>query len=162
MPPERAHNKWSDLPKIVLVVLAVNVAVYGCSRPAPGKDGGAERIRSLEGRCVKLENDFRTVTQARDKARAELAKMEEEAARLQKEVNERITAREREELLAQLKEAKEQREELRQALVARTSERDKLQDRAERLRKGLQSMLKQDETAEVPASAPATPPSGAN
>jgi chromosome segregation ATPase len=155
MTPVRAPNKWSDLPKIILVVLAVNVAVYGCSRPAPGQGGKADRTSALEGRCAKLENDFRTVAQARDKARAELARLEEEAARLQKEVNERITAKERDELLAQLKEAKDRGEELRQALVARTAERDKLQERAERLRKGLQSMLKQDETAEVAVSAPA-------
>jgi chromosome segregation ATPase len=123
----------------------------------PKKDGGPDRVRALEGRCVKLENDFRTVTQARDKARADLARMEEEAARLQKEVNERITARERDALQAELKEAKAQREELRQALAARTTERDRLQDRAERLRTGLQAMLKQDEGMEVPASTTATP-----
>src|SRR5262249_5639200 len=99
----RAHNKWSDIPNIVLVVLAVNVAAYGCARP-PNKAASADRVRALEGRCVKLENDFRTMTQARDRARAELAKMEEEAARLQKEVNERVSARERDELQAQLKE----------------------------------------------------------
>src|SRR5262245_53204539 len=154
MTPVRAHNKWSDVPKIVLVVLAVNVAVYGCSRPVPSKNATPDRARALEGRCVKLESDFRTVTQARDRARAELAKMEELAAQLQKEVNARITARERDELEAQLKEAQAQREELRTTLSTRTSERDRLQDRAERLRKGLQTMLKQDESTEVTVSTP--------
>lgn len=155
----RRQLTGSDLCRIIVVVAVVNVAVYGCSRPAGDRNGSADRARALESRCVKLENDFRTMTQARDKSRAELAKLEEETARLHKELADRITARERDELLAQLKESNAQREEMRQALVSRTSERDKLKERAERLRKGLQSMLSADEGTDggKPAATSAAP-----
>src|SRR5262249_23622103 len=150
----------SDVIKIALVVVAVNVAVYGCSRSPAERNANADRIRSLEARCVKLENDFRTVAQARDKARAESARLEEETTRLQKELSERSAVGERDELQGQLGESQAQREELRKALVSRTTERDQLKVRADRLRKGLQTMLSQDEVpgpSATPVAAPAKP-----
>src|SRR5262249_14375690 len=125
-------------------------------------------------RCVKLEQDYRTVQQARDKARKELASLEAEVGQLQEEQASRAAlAKERDDLRNLLKRTQGEREELRQSLVQRTSERDELrqqisvraserdalQNRCERLRKGLQTLMIQDDTppGAAPEATPTTP-----
>lgn len=176
------RNKLADVLKILAVVLVVNLGVWGCSRQPVSRNGSADRARALETRCVKLENDFRTMLQDRDRARAEAARQESEAARLQKDLTERKNvARERDALLAQLRDARAQRDNLSKALVERnrelatlkdqvsqrTTERDQSQARLERVRKSLQTLLtdREDGPQGIPTSAPATPaaaPASAN
>jgi chromosome segregation ATPase len=172
MSPASQQNPLTGIARIVAVLAVVSLGVWGCARKPAGKESAAERVRALEGRCVKLEQDYRTVQQARDKARKELAALEAEVGRHQEEQGSRAAlAKERDDLRNLLKRTQSEREGLRQSLAQRTSERDELQqqvsvrsserdalqNRCERLRKGLQTLMIQDDTPS--GAAPELPPS---
>src|SRR4051812_214040 len=76
-----ANKNVFGLVKLSAVVLAVTVCIWGCARKPT--DDNAERVRTLEARSVKLQQDYRTVAQARDKARKDVAALEEKIARLE-------------------------------------------------------------------------------
>jgi hypothetical protein len=157
----------SGAARAAALILVVSLGLWGCARK-PGEKGSSEQVRTLEGRCVKLEQDYRTVAQARDKARRELATLEEEAARLQREAADREAlikerdelrklAAEREGLSRQLVLRTSERDNLQQQLAQRLTERDTVLGRYERLRKGLQSLVVTDDTPLPPATPDATP-----
>lgn len=160
----------SRASKVMVMVVVVALGVWGCARK-PANRGQAERVKALEGRCVQLEQDYRTVAGARDQARKQAQSREEENARLRKEVAQKnALVKERDELLRRVKAGQGEREqlkrqltltagereELRQQLGARTHERDTLQGRCERLRTGLQTLLTQDESPFPPQAPPVT------
>jgi predicted nucleic acid-binding Zn-ribbon protein len=167
-------NKQSPLSEAVrfgAVMLVVCLGIWGCSRKPAAKVASADRKQ------VKLEQEYRTVQDARDKAKKELASLEEKSSRLQKEMGTtEDLARERDELKQQVKSVQSERDQVRQSLAQRTSERDDLkqqvsarlserdaaQSRCERLRKGLQSLMNQDETfiGATPVATPCTPTAG--
>jgi chromosome segregation ATPase len=154
------QNTRSPLGTILTVGLVLSVGLWGCARKPVSKAANPDRLRAVEGRCVKLEQDYRTVAQARDQATREVAVLEETIARLQKELAAtEALAREHDRLRNQFKTVQGERDEIRQTLVQRTAERDEmkqqvsvraterdaLQGRCERLRKGLQGLLTQDD-----------------
>lgn len=128
--------------KALSVMLVAFMGLWGCARGPGGPVTQAERIRSLETKCSKLEDDYRSVANARDQARKQVAALESERARLQKELTDKQIV---------LKE----RDDLRQQVVVRTGERDNLKVRCDRMKKGLQELLGQDD-AQLPASAAPT------
>lgn len=132
--------------KALSVMLVALLGLWGCARGPVGHSAQAERLRSLETKCAKLEDDYRSVASARDQARKQLTALESERARLQKELADK---------LAVLKE----RDSLRQQIATRTNERDSLKLRCDRLKKGLQELLGQDD-AMLPA--PAAPAAASN
>jgi chromosome segregation ATPase len=155
MPPSKPKlDSLSGVVKIAIVVFVVCLGLWGCARKPAAATGSSERIRVLETRCQKLEQDYRAVAQARDKARKELAALEEENGRLAQEF-----ARERDQLRGQLHAAQNnlegvnktlaqrtgERDELKQQVVLRIAERDQLGLRVDRFRKGLQTLLTQDD-----------------
>jgi chromosome segregation ATPase len=142
--------------------MVVSLGLWGCAR-RPSDNSQSERIRSLEGRCVKLEQDYRTVAQARDKARRELATLEEEAARLQREAADREAlikerddlrkrAAENGRLSQQLTKRTSERDDLQQQLTQRISERDTVLGRYDRLRKGVQNLLSEQDAPPPPST----------
>jgi septal ring factor EnvC (AmiA/AmiB activator) len=128
--------------KALSVMLVVLLGLWGCARGPVGHSTQAERIRSLETKCAKLDDDYRSVASARDQARKQLAALETEKARLQKELSDK-------------QDILKERDALRQQIATRTSERDNLKVRCERLKKGLQELLGQDD-AMLPSSAAPT------
>ncbi len=104
-----------------------------CQGPTGHSAAQAEKVRSLESKNAKLEEDYRAVATARDQARKRLGALEEERARLQKE-------------LEQAKAVAKERDELREQVNTRTTERDAVQARCDRLKKGLQNLLGQEDT----------------
>jgi chromosome segregation ATPase len=127
--------------KALSVTLVLFLGLWGCAR---GPSSQAERLRSLETKCLKLENDYRSVAAARDQARKQLAALEAEREQLQKELADKQ---------ALLKE----RDALRQQVAARTHERDNLKLRCDRLKKGLQELLGQDDAMiSMPAASTTT------
>ncbi len=144
--------------KATVVLLVAAVGLWGCARSAtPHWSAQAERIRTLEAKCVKLEDDYRGVVSTRDQMRKHLAGLEAENARLD-QARQQLTA-ELQQTKAELQQAKAVQQEcdqLRKTVDSRTTERDALQVRCERLKKGLQSLLGQDEPT-VPAIAPTSP-----
>jgi chromosome segregation ATPase len=124
-----------------LVVMVIGVlGLWGCAQgPAGGTSASLERIKALEGKCTKLEDDYRAVASARDQLRKRLATAEEERARVQQELNVRQgVIKERDELKAQLAAA---------------------QNQFETFRKNLRSLLGQADSA---AASPVSQPTAAN
>jgi septal ring factor EnvC (AmiA/AmiB activator) len=116
---------------LVLLVVAV-LGLWGCAQ-RPG--ASAERLRSLESKLGKLEDDYRVVTATRDQVRKKLADLEEERTKLQQDLEQ-----------AQQTLGKE-RDDFKLQLTSRTSERDALQTQFETFRKGVRTLLNQADTA---------------
>ena len=135
-------------PLVVLFVAAVGV--WGCSQANPGQSAAqADQIKALQAKCLKLEDDYKSAAAARDQARKRVATLEEERAAVDEQVAQLQKDVEAGKLVAK------ERDELRQQMDQRTGERDQLQTRCDKLKKGLQTLLGQDD-AMVPAR-PATP-----
>jgi TolA-binding protein len=126
--------------KALVVLVVAALGLWGCSqRPSPN---GLERIKALEGKISKVEDDYKAVAIARDQARKKLAEAEEQRLKLQQELEQQ------QQVLAK------ERDDLKQQLTARTTERDALQTQFEGFRKGVRSLLNQADTA----AANTTPP----
>jgi chromosome segregation ATPase len=119
--------------KALVVLVVAALGLWGCSqRPAPN---GLERIKALEGKISKLEDDYKAVAVARDQARKKLAEAEEQRLKLQQDFEQ------------QQQTLTKERDDLKQQLTARTTERDTLQTQFEGFRKGVRSLLNQADTA---------------
>jgi septal ring factor EnvC (AmiA/AmiB activator) len=124
--------------KALSVMLVTLVGLWGCARGPVGQSAQAERIRSLESKCARLEDDYRAVASARDQARKQLAALETEKANL----------------VADKQTVAKERDSLRQQIATRTNERDNLKVRCERMKKGLQELLGQDDALLPTPAAP--------
>jgi chromosome segregation ATPase len=170
MSPVSKEKNLSGFARAAATVMVVSLGLWGCARRPAEQSSNGDRVRTVEAKCVKLEQDYRSVAQARDKARKDLAAAEEETARLQKELaDHQALLRERDELRKQLKanqsekdqilqlvaQRTSERDELQQQVARRTNERDSLLGRCDRLRKGLQDLLIQDDSPQNPT--PASP-----
>jgi hypothetical protein len=130
--------------KVWTIVLVAVLGVWGCAKgPANHYATQAERIQALENKCAKLEDDYKAVAGARDLVKKRVAALEEENTRLHKE-------------LANLQAVAKERDAFRQQAEQRTGERDVLQQRCEHLKKGLQTLLGQDDAMTTPATPPVT------
>jgi TolA-binding protein len=135
--------------KLSTIMLVAALGVWGCARGPANQGASAEKARTLETKCAKLEDDYKAVATARDEAKQQATSLEAEAAKLQKEV-------------AQLRAVVKERDAVKQQLTERTTERDALQGqrdalqaRCDKMKKGLQSLLGQDDS--MTATMPATP-----
>jgi hypothetical protein len=166
-PVRKNPESLSRVVKIGAVVLVLCLGLWGCARK-PASRVGDNTV--LESKVTKLEQDLRTVSNARDKARKDLANLETEAARLQQEANEKaILAQEKVALLEKIKASQAERDAMHKMLVARTNdrddlrqqvsqrivERDSLNSRVDKLRKGMQQLMSQDDNPA--ANVPGTP-----
>ena len=116
--------------KALVVLVVATLGLWGCAQ-GPG-NGSADKIKSLEDKVSKLEDDCKTVTSARDAVRKKLAALEEEYVKKQQELDQQI--------------------------AARTAERDSVQTQFEQFRKNLRTLLGQ---ADAAAGTLAPPPAAA-
>jgi chromosome segregation ATPase len=133
--------------KSLTVVLVAALGVWGCAQ-GPNNPPAGDRVRALEARCAKLEEDYRAAAAARDQARKQTAALEEERARLEQ------TEAELRKELEKIRALVQEREELRQQVALRTKERDKLQDRCERLKATLRAALEDEPVAPATTAVP--------
>lgn len=118
--------------KALIVLTVAALGVWGCANgPSNHQTAQAERIKTLETKCAKLEEDLKAAATARDQARKRLAAVEGERDALTRE-----------------------RDDLNRVVEQRTGERDLLQTRCERIRKGLQSLIGQDDALAQPQVTP--------
>jgi septal ring factor EnvC (AmiA/AmiB activator) len=137
-------NMTSAKSALIALIVAI-VGIWGCARPPSGTADGADRLRSLEARAVKLEDDFRSAASTRDQLRKKLAAAEEQQRKAHDELEQQIQTLTRE------------RDELRQQLTLRTDERDALTVQFDQFRKNLHELLGQAEaTLNKPAEQPVT------
>jgi chromosome segregation ATPase len=110
--------------KALVILVVASLGLWGCTQ-GPGSIGGSpERMKVLEKRIARLEEDFRAAATARDQLRQKVARVESQRDQLQKE-----------------------RDDLQQQVVTRTNERDTVQVQYEQFRKQIRSLLGQAETA---------------
>ncbi|MBY0525490.1 MAG: hypothetical protein K2R98_18940 [Gemmataceae bacterium] len=132
--------------QILIALVVATLGIWGCAKnPGAGSASYTERIKVLEARNSKLEDDFRSAATTRDQVRKKLATAEEQQEKL------------RQELAQQLQSVSKDREELRQQLTLRTGERDALAVQYDVFRKSIRELLGQADAAlNRPADHPVT------
>ncbi len=136
--------------KALALMVVASLGLWGCAQETSHSSGNA-RIRALESKNAKLEEDFRAVVAAREQIKKRLTALEQERVRLSD----------------QLEEAQgivKERDELRRQVTTRTSERDTVQTQFDQFRKDIRKLLGQADSVSnavpgqgVTASAPAHP-----
>jgi chromosome segregation ATPase len=129
--------------KALVVLVVASLGLWGCAQERNQGKGNA-RLRALESKNSKLEDDFRAAVAARDQMKKKLQAAEAERQQLSQQLEE-------------LPGITKERDELRQQVNARIQEREALQAQFEQFRKGLRSLLgKVDRVANTSASQPVT------
>jgi chromosome segregation ATPase len=125
--------------KALVVAVVAALGLWGCARgPAGNGNASGEKAKALEQKVSKLEEDFRVAATARDQARQRLTALEEQRAQLEKE-------------MTRLKGAVKERDDLRQQVAVRTTERDALQSQYDQFRKAIRDLVGQAEAASAPS-----------
>jgi hypothetical protein len=123
-----------------VLVIAV-FGVWGCSR-APSTDSGsaatAEKLKAVETKLARLEDDFRATASARDQLSKRLIAAEEARTALQLEMNKELKAKD-------------------EALQARTAERDQASNQLKSMKDGLRDLLTKMEDGPKPDGSPTVP-----
>jgi chromosome segregation ATPase len=145
----------SPQKKVMILLVIGLLGAWGCAQGPTNGSASAERLRALEAKISRLEDDFKSAVAVREQMKKKVATLEDEKNVLGQQV---------EQLQAVVKE----RDEIKNALASRTSERDLAQTQLESFRKGLKNLLGQMETASttpapaanriVPAAATVTAP----
>ena len=131
----------SRAQKALSVLVVACLGLWGCAQGAANGHASAERIRALETKIAKLEDDFKAVVAVREQLRKQLTATEQEKTQLGQQVE-------------QLQAVGKERDELRQQLVTRTGERDLVQGQFDQFRKGIKNLLGQAEAAGTLSTAP--------
>ncbi len=119
------------------VLLVMTFGLWGCAR-GPANDGSnastSDKIKALEAKTAKLENDLKAVLAAKDQLRKQLGETEDARVQMQREI-ERLQplAKERDELLLQVR--------------SRITERDQLQAQYDGFRRNIKELLGQAEAS---------------
>jgi septal ring factor EnvC (AmiA/AmiB activator) len=124
--------------KFLIILVAGSLGIWGC---AQNQSANAERIRALENKIARLEEDFKASVAVREQLRKRLTAVEEERTLLAQQVE-------------QLQIVVKERDDLKVQLTQRTNERDTAQAQFDTLRKGLKTLLGQ---IEAPPSAHSQP-----
>jgi len=128
---------------LTVVMLTTVLGLWGCTQNSSPATSSA-RLRELEARAARLEDDYKTAVAARDEARKKVNLLEEQRAQLAQKVE-------------QLQRIAKERDEMKQQLAARTAERDALQSGLVQFSRELQNLAaKVDQVAQ--ANGGASPP----
>ena len=104
--------------KALAIMVVATLGLWGCAQEHRNGPGSA-RLKALESKNAKLQNDFRAVVAARDQMRKKLIAAEEQKVRLSQQLEE---------------------------IQAITRERDAIQNQFDQFRKGIRSLLGQADT----------------
>jgi septal ring factor EnvC (AmiA/AmiB activator) len=96
------------------------VGIWGCTR-GPSAATLAERIKSLEAKCNRIEADFHAASTARDQLRLQLSRSEDQVGKLMQVVKER--------------------DELKSQVAQRETERDQAVSQFDAFRNSLRDLL---------------------
>jgi len=127
---------------LLLVIAVACLGLWGCAQNKAGADTAA-KLRELEARHAKLEEDYQAVAAANESIRKRLALVEADRATLTKKV---------EELHVVLRE----RDELKRQVTVRTGERDTLHAQMVQFGRELQSLVGRVEAATSGGNRPTT------
>jgi len=133
-------------------LLVTLFGIWGCARgPEPTASTAAaaanDRVKTLEARSAKVEDDLKQTLAAKDTLRRKLGEAEEAQVRMQQEIDRLLSVeRERDQLIVSLSSRTAERDQLTVSLRSRTSERDQLQVQFDGFRKNIRELLGQAET----------------
>jgi outer membrane murein-binding lipoprotein Lpp len=132
------ERRMKNASTVFLVVMMFSsLGLWGCTHQKNG--AYHSKIRELESRYTKLEEDYKAVLHSSDQLRKKVGQIEAQRAELSKKVD----------LLEGI--AKE-RDELRTQLAARTSERDNLHGQMSQFRKDVQDLVGRMDVALQPTA----------
>ena len=126
--------------RALAVLIVAAFGLWGCAQGPANGNANAERIKTLEAKCAKLEDDYRAVAAARDQMRKKTNELEETRGKMKVE-------------LEQLQPLVKENEDIKVQLTSRTNERDNLVTQFDVFRKSIRNLLGQAEAA-LPAAAP--------
>jgi hypothetical protein len=118
---------------LFIVMVMATLGLWGCAQN-PGSSASSARIRDLESRNAKLEDDYRAVAATRDQLRKKLANADDQRVQLAQQVE-------------QLQVVVRERDELKQQVNMRVGERDALHGQLIQLGKDLQNLAGRIESA---------------
>lgn|SRR5262245_3295216 len=110
----------------LVVMMFCSLGLWGCTHQKNGAYGA--KIRELENRYLKLEEDYKGVVQASDTLRKKVGQLETQRNELNQQVDE-------------LKNIARERDQLRIQLVTRTAERDNLHSQISQFRRDMQELI---------------------
>src|SRR2546429_9935501 len=80
-PLARSEQPVSRANRMLAVLVVASLGLWGCAQ-GPANNGHVERLRGLETKIAKLEDDFRAAVVVRDQLRKKLTQAEEQKAQL--------------------------------------------------------------------------------
>lgn len=138
--------KSASTALLALLALA-SLGLWGCTHQKNGAT--TTKIRELEARYQKLEEDYHVVSAAADSSRKRIGQLERERGDLKQQLADlKVLAQERDNLATE-------REDLVKQLKARTTERDAVRGQLVQFGKDLQDLM-----GRVESAAAATPGAG--
>jgi outer membrane murein-binding lipoprotein Lpp len=127
---------------LMVVMLTTLLGLWGCAQNGAPNPGSA-RLRELEAKTARLEDDCKTALAARDQARKKVNLLDEQRAQLVLHVE-------------QLERVVAERDELKHVLANLTAERDGLQSNLLQFSRDLQNLAaKIDQAGRSPVNPPA-------
>jgi DNA repair exonuclease SbcCD ATPase subunit len=123
----------------LVVIMFSSLGLWGCTHQKNGAYNA--KIRELENRYLKLEEDYKAVILAGDQLRKKVGQLELQRSELTQQVDE-------------LKGIAKERDELRIQLTSRTTERDNLHGQMAQFRKDLAELLGRMDNTLSPTSVP--------
>jgi outer membrane murein-binding lipoprotein Lpp len=138
LPPLRhfieEHLTMTCAKKALLVVaLTTLLGLWGCAQNAT-PNSASIRLRELEARNARLEDDYKAALAARDQARKNVVTLEEQRNQLQQQVD-------------NLQHVTRDCEEMKKEVARRTAQRDAMQNKLEEFRTNLLNMVQQMDQA---------------
>ena len=124
---------------LVALIVAL-IGCWGCARSTTPAAHHHDRLKVLEAKNTKLEEDFRAAAATRDQLRKKLAAAEGQQRQLRAERDRQVQA------------LTQERDDLRRDIALRTSERDAMGLQYEQFRKSIRELLGQAEAAVQPAA----------
>jgi chromosome segregation ATPase len=134
--------------KVWTLMFVVALGIWGCSKNPTGHPASqTERIKTLEAKCAKLEEDYRAAASTRDQVRKHAALLEEERSQLEEQRSgmEKDLDTQKNLVRDLQRTVVRERDAAKQQLDLRTSERDFFNLRCDRMKKGLQGVIGQDD-----------------
>jgi outer membrane murein-binding lipoprotein Lpp len=133
----KCSSRW-----LILGIAVSSFGLWGCAQNKAGADHAA-KLRDLEARHAKLEEDYQAVASANESFRKRLAAVEADRGQLVKKVEElRLVIRER--------------DQLKQQVAVRTGERDSLHAQLVQFGRELQNLVGRVEAATSAGGRPLT------
>lgn len=130
----------------LVVMLFSTLGLWGIAQQKNG--AYASRMRDLEARYTKIEDEQRTYAAQTDKTQRRIAALEVEKADLTNAIEElKLVVNERDELREQLQVRTRERDAAKVLLTGRTRERDQLSQELRQFTQDLQSLLGRMESA---------------